>query len=149
MSVRHCTVPSSTAFVWPLGICLEWVVDMLTGKHSSTLALLILSNTQATSSYIRLNVEQMFSKQSREPLALLPVQGLQSTPVKQGTTYIVLFNGTTQTKEMYSELLKPNKLIYQSVAQSYCNITCSLSNRRFCIPSKSESVFPYLFYYSS
>ena len=126
---------------------------MLTGKHSSILALLILSNTQATSSYIRLNVEQMFSMQSREPLALLPVQWLQSTPVKQVSRRVrltrVLIMGTTQTKEMYSELLKPNKLIYQSVAKSYSNITCSLSDRRFDIPSKSESVFPYLFYYNS
>ena len=84
----------------------------------------------------------MFSKQSREPLALLAVQSLQSTPVKekQGTTYMIHIMGTTQTKEMYSELLKPNKLIYQSVAKSYSNTTCSLSDRRFDIPSKSESV---------
>ena len=47
-SVGHCTVPSSTSLVWPLGICLEWVVDMFTEKHSSTLTLLILSSRQAT-----------------------------------------------------------------------------------------------------
>ena len=41
--------------------------------------------------------------------------------VKQGMTYMVLIMATTQTKEMYSELLKPNKLIYQSVARSYSN----------------------------
>ena len=47
-SVGHCAVPSSTALVWPLGMCLEWVVDMFTEKHSSTLTLLILSSRQAT-----------------------------------------------------------------------------------------------------
>ena len=31
--------------------------------------------------------------------------------VKKGTTYMVLIMGTIQTKEMYSELLKPNKSI--------------------------------------
>ena len=122
---------------------------MLTGKHSSTLALLILSNTQATSSYIRLNVEQMFSKQSREPLALLPVQWLQSTPVKEVSSRVRLtlhgsHHGNYSNTEQYSELLKPNKLIYQNVAKSYSNITCSLSDRRFNIPSKSESVVVYL-----
>ena len=35
--------------------------------------------------------------------------------VTQGTTYMVLIMGTTQTKEKYSELLKPNKLIYIKV----------------------------------
>ena len=88
---------------------------MLTGKHSSTLALLILSSTQATSSYIRLNVEKMFSKQSREPVALLPAQCLQSAPVKQVSRRVrltrALIMGTTQTKEKYSELLKPNELL--------------------------------------